>query len=96
MTYLLTTGGHNAGIVSEPGRDGRSYQVLTKQADDRYIDPEYIRQICAEQGGLWRPEWLAGWLGIPVGRLPRRQWALLSLDMHQSAMRRGRLCFRAS
>ena len=30
VTYLLTGGGHNAGIVSEPGHDGRSFQVLTK------------------------------------------------------------------
>ena len=31
VTYLLTTGGHNAGIVSEPGRDDRSFQVLNQQ-----------------------------------------------------------------
>ena len=33
VTYLLTTGGHNAGIVSEPGHDGRSFQVMTKKSD---------------------------------------------------------------
>ena len=43
VTYLLTTGGHNAGIVSEPGRNGRSFQVLTKKPDDRYVDPETWR-----------------------------------------------------
>ena len=37
VTFLLTTGGHNAGIVSEPGHGGRSYRVLTKGAKDRYI-----------------------------------------------------------
>src|SRR5262245_65601291 len=30
ITFLLTSGGHNAGIVSEPGRKNRSYQVMTK------------------------------------------------------------------
>src|SRR5664280_3649910 len=40
VTYLLTTGGHNAGIVSEPGRDGHSFQVMTEASDARYVDPE--------------------------------------------------------
>jgi polyhydroxyalkanoate synthase len=40
VTYLLTTGGHNAGIVSEPGRDGRSFQLTTKNTDDHFVDPE--------------------------------------------------------
>ena len=33
VTYLLTVGGHNAGIVSEPGHDGRSFQIMTKPAN---------------------------------------------------------------
>ena len=40
VTYLLTSGGHNAGIVSEPGHDHRGFQVMTRKADDRYVDPE--------------------------------------------------------
>jgi polyhydroxyalkanoate synthase len=40
VTFLLTTGGHNVGIVSEPGRLDRSYQVMTKQHADAYVDPE--------------------------------------------------------
>ena len=27
ITFVLTNGGHNAGIVSEPGHAGRSYQI---------------------------------------------------------------------
>ena len=30
VTYLLTSGGHNAGIVSEPGHAGRRFRVGTK------------------------------------------------------------------
>src|SRR3954469_14866158 len=36
----LTTGGHNAGIVSEPGNTGRSYRVRTQGAQERYLDPD--------------------------------------------------------
>ena len=32
VTFLLTTGGHNAGIVADPGRSEGSFQVLTKTA----------------------------------------------------------------
>ena len=42
VTYLLTSGGHNAGIVSEPGHDGRSFQVMTKVTDAHYVDPESL------------------------------------------------------
>ena len=40
VTFLLTTGGHNAGIVSEPGHRGRSFQITTAAADARHLDPE--------------------------------------------------------
>jgi len=66
VTYLLTTGGHNAGIVSEPGHAGRSFQVLTKAADDRYIDPESFLAIAPRKSGSWWPEWVA-WLAARSG-----------------------------
>ncbi|MGN2390729.1 PHA/PHB synthase family protein [Pelomicrobium sp. G1] len=73
VTFLLTTGGHNAGIVSEPGRKGRSYQVLTKSKDDRYSDPDAWLTIAPRKEGSWWPEWVA-WLvarsGDPVAPPP--------------------------
>ena len=66
MTYLLTTGGHNAGIVSEPGRDGRSFQVLNRKADDRYIDPDAFLAQAPRKDGSWWPEWVA-WLDARSG-----------------------------
>ena len=32
VTFLLASGGHNAGIVSPSGKDGRHYRVSTKEA----------------------------------------------------------------
>ena len=40
VTYLLTSGGHNAGIVAPPGEAGHSYQVGTKRKDAPYIGPD--------------------------------------------------------
>jgi polyhydroxyalkanoate synthase len=69
VTYLLATGGHNAGIVSEPGHNGRSFQVMTKNHDDRYIDAEAFLAEAPRKDGSWWPEWKA-WLdarsGAPV------------------------------
>jgi polyhydroxyalkanoate synthase len=66
VTYLLTTGGHNAGIVSEPGHEGRSFQVMTKKPDDRYLDPETFMAEVPRKGGSWWPEWVA-WLNARSG-----------------------------
>jgi polyhydroxyalkanoate synthase len=66
VTYLLTTGGHNAGIVSELGHDGRSYQVATKRADDRYVAPDAFLSTAPHRRGSWWPEWVA-WLAARSG-----------------------------
>jgi polyhydroxyalkanoate synthase len=68
VTYLLTTGGHNAGIVSEPGHEGRSFQVMTKRSDDRYLDSETFIAEAPRKEGSWWPEWLA-WLDARSGEL---------------------------
>lgn len=61
VTYVLTNGGHNAGIVSEPDRTGRHHQVMTKKAEDRYVDPETWLEIAPRRDGSWWPT-LAAWL----------------------------------
>ena len=61
VTFLLTNGGHNAGIVSEPGRTGRHYRVATKHLDDPYVDPDVWLASTPEMEGSWWPAWVA-WL----------------------------------
>lgn len=69
VTYLLTSGGHNAGIVSEPGHPYRTFRIMTKRSNERYIDPDsYLTEAVRKQGSWW-PEWVA-WLseisGTPI------------------------------
>lgn len=66
ITFLLTTGGHNAGIVSPPGGVARTYQVMAKGHADRYIDPDTWQATAAKHDGSWWPEWLA-WLQAASG-----------------------------
>jgi polyhydroxyalkanoate synthase len=69
VTYVLTSGGHNAGIVSEIGRPGLFHQVMTRNTDDRHVDAETWLATAPHHDGSWWPtylEWLAGHSGAPV------------------------------
>ena len=66
ITFVLTSGGHNAGIVSEPGHAHRSYQVMQRPAEGRYVDPDsYLAQAQSHEGSWW-PAWQA-WLAERSG-----------------------------
>jgi polyhydroxyalkanoate synthase len=68
VTYLLTSGGHNAGIVSEPGHAGRSFRVAVKKTNGHYLDPDRFLAEASRKDGSWWPQWLA-WLGQRSGAL---------------------------
>ena len=57
ITFVLTSGGHNAGIVSEPGHKGRRYRVLTREADGLSYDADEWQLRAAQKRGSWWPEW---------------------------------------
>jgi polyhydroxyalkanoate synthase len=61
VTFLLTNGGHNAGIVSPPGTSGRSYRMATKVEEGRFVDPDTWCATVPKNEGSWWPAW-AGWL----------------------------------
>jgi len=67
VTYLLTTGGHNAGIVSEPNHGARSFQVGTAAADANHIDPDTWLLTAPRKNGSWWPEW-SDWLRAQSGK----------------------------
>lgn len=68
VTFLLTSGGHNAGVVAPPGEPHHSYQVMTKGADAPYIGrDEWVQQAPRFEGSWW-PEWTR-WLASRSGDL---------------------------
>ena len=57
ITFVLTSGGHNAGIVSEPGHPRRSYQIGSRAAGDRYVAPDQWQAEMPRHPGSWWPAW---------------------------------------
>ena len=71
VTFLLTSGGHNAGIASEPGHPRRSYQVAARQAGETYIGPDrWMAETPHKDGSRW-PEWQAWLAGQSTQRAAR-------------------------
>jgi len=66
LTFVLTNGGHNAGIVSEPGHRGRHYAVAKRRPGDRYVDSATWLARANSEDGSWWPEW-AAWLAARSG-----------------------------
>jgi len=66
VTFLLTSGGHNAGIVSPPTRDGATFQVATREFGGHYHDPDAWTALAPKKHGSWWPEWLK-WLQARSG-----------------------------
>lgn len=57
ITFLLTNGGHNAGIISEPGHPHRFYQVHTHKKEDTYLSPQaWLDKVPLNEGSWW-PVW---------------------------------------
>lgn len=61
VTFALTSGGHNAGIVSEPGHPHRHYKILSRHRDEQYVDPDTWSEIAPQTDGSWWEAWDA-WL----------------------------------
>ncbi|SES91728.1 polyhydroxyalkanoate synthase [Oceanicella actignis] len=69
VTFALTNGGHNAGVVSEPGHPRRRHRIRTTHHDARRLDPDAWMAAAELREGSWWPSW-AAWLadlsGAPV------------------------------
>jgi polyhydroxyalkanoate synthase len=70
VTFVLTSGGHNAGVVNEPGHPRRSYQMGTKRESEKYIDPETWQAATPKRDGSWWPVWQDWLREHSSGRIP--------------------------
>jgi len=73
ITFALTNGGHNAGVLSEPGHRNRRYRLSTTAADARYEDPDtWLAAHPAREGSWWTAwtDWLDQRSGAPVAPPP--------------------------
>jgi polyhydroxyalkanoate synthase len=61
VDFVLTRGGHNAGIISEPGHANRSYRRLALAADAPRLSPQAWQAQAPEFEGSWWPAW-SDWL----------------------------------
>lgn len=60
-TFILTSGGHNAGIVSEPGHPHRHFRIATTARDAPFQDADDWMAANSAQDGSWWPAW-GDWL----------------------------------
>ena len=63
LTFVLVKGGHNGGIVSEPGHRGRHYRLGQRPRGAMYVGPDaWFAETVPVAGSWWEPwgAWLAG------------------------------------
>ena len=61
IMFVLTSGGHNAGIVSEPGHAHRQFRIKHAAAEDLRIGAEEWSAAQTPEAGSWWLQWTA-WL----------------------------------
>ncbi|MES0863417.1 alpha/beta fold hydrolase [Ruegeria sp. SCPT10] len=61
LTFVLTNGGHNGGILSEPGHKHRHYRQGHRPADALYTSPDDWLEATEIRQGSWWPA-MADWI----------------------------------
>lgn len=61
ITFALTSGGHNVGIVNPPERQRGDHQILLRRHGERYVAPDQWAALAPRRSGSWWPDWGA-WL----------------------------------
>ncbi|TFL16388.1 PHA/PHB synthase family protein [Jannaschia formosa] len=66
LTFVLTSGGHNSGIVNPPGTPRSSYRIFHRPAGALYVGPDDWLAETPGAAGSWWPDWV-DWLGKKSG-----------------------------
>ncbi|MBS2132162.1 polyhydroxyalkanoic acid synthase (plasmid) [Burkholderia thailandensis] len=61
VTFVLSNGGHNAGIVNPPGHPHSRHQIATHKESETYVDPDAWQAAAVHHERSWWPCWLE-WL----------------------------------
>lgn len=67
MTFLLTSGGHNAGVISGAVHPYRRFRMHTRHPGDKYLDPDTWMEAVAVNPNSWWPAW-NDWLDERMSR----------------------------
>lgn len=70
VSFLLTSGGHNAGIICGPSHPRRKHQLFTRHADDASLSPENWLEIAPHHEGSWWPNWNRWLIAHSDGEVP--------------------------
>jgi polyhydroxyalkanoate synthase len=84
FTFLLTSGGHNAGIISGPVHPRRHYRIKTRRLADPHLAPEEWTEEATKHDGSWWPAWQhwlaersSGRVKPPAMGAPRKGYAAI-------------------
>ncbi len=69
LTFVLTSGGHNAGVLATPATSEHHYRIARHRLEDHYVDPDtWLQQNPVGKGSWWIPwtQWLAARSGMPI------------------------------
>jgi len=61
VTFVLTNGGHNGWVLSQPGHPRRHYRLGQKCEGQPHISADRWLQTTTEREGSWWPQWVS-WL----------------------------------
>jgi polyhydroxyalkanoate synthase len=57
VTFVLTSGGHNAGIVSKPGHAKHHFRIALKHNADISLGPDEWAAAATQKNGSWWVDW---------------------------------------
>jgi polyhydroxyalkanoate synthase len=61
VTFVLTSGGHNGGILSEPGHPHHHFRISREERGEHTVDPDAWLREHEPRDGSWWPSWTS-WL----------------------------------
>jgi polyhydroxyalkanoate synthase len=66
VTFALASGGHNGGIISEPGHPHRHFRLHTTRHGEVYLDADAWADMAGRVEGSWWTAW-GDWLAARSG-----------------------------